>query len=64
MLAKVTNKQQYKDKIKGYVDYLMNNQQKTPKGLLYIDMWGPLRHAANAAFIMFEVNTNLNCQYL
>ena len=64
LLAKLTNKQQYKDAIKGYVDYLINNQQKTPKGLLYIDQWGTLRHAANAAFIMLEVNTHLFYQYM
>nr|AGP76418.1 endo-beta-1,4-glucanase [Nasutitermes sp. NpEG] len=52
LLAKLTNKQEYKDTVQAYVDYLINNQQKTPMGLLYIDMWGSLRHAANAAFIM------------
>ena len=64
LLANLTNKQQYKDKIKGWVDYLFNNQRKTPKGLLYLDMWGTLRHAANAALIMLKVNTHLCCQYL
>lgn len=54
LLAKLTNKQDYKDAITGYVDYLINNQQKTPKGLLYIDQWGTLRHAANAALIMLQ----------
>nr|1KS8_A Chain A, Endo-b-1,4-glucanase [Nasutitermes takasagoensis]1KSC_A Chain A, Endo-b-1,4-glucanase [Nasutitermes takasagoensis]1KSD_A Chain A, Endo-b-1,4-glucanase [Nasutitermes takasagoensis] len=54
LLAKLTNKQAYKDTVQSYVNYLINNQQKTPKGLLYIDMWGTLRHAANAAFIMLE----------
>nr|AGP76409.1 endo-beta-1,4-glucanase 2 [Hospitalitermes bicolor] len=54
LLAKLTNKQEYKDNIQSYVNYLIYNQQKTPKGLLDIDMWGTLRHAANAAFIMLE----------
>jgi len=54
VLAKLTNKQEYKDTIRGYVDNLINNQRKTPKGLLYIDMWGTLRHAANAALIMLQ----------
>nr|AGP76397.1 endo-beta-1,4-glucanase [Amitermes dentatus] len=54
LLAKLTNKQEYKDTIQSYVNYLINKQQKTPKGLLYIDKWGTLRHAANAAFIMLE----------
>jgi hypothetical protein len=55
LLAKLTNKQQYKDTIKGNVDHLINNQQKTPKGLLFLDIWGSLRHASNAALIMLQV---------
>nr|AGP76434.1 endo-beta-1,4-glucanase 1 [Sphaerotermes sphaerothorax] len=54
LLAKLTNKQEYKDAIKSYVDYLINAQKKTPKGLLYIDVWGTLRHAANAAFVVLQ----------
>jgi hypothetical protein len=57
-LAKLTNKQQYKDSIKAYVDYLINDQQKTPKGLLFLDLWGSLGLAANSALIMLEVNTH------
>jgi len=64
LLAKLTNQQGYKDAISGYVNYLINNQQKTPKGLLYISEWGTLRYAANAAFIMLEVNTHLFYQYM
>nr|CAD54730.1 beta-1,4-endoglucanase [Mastotermes darwiniensis] len=51
LLAKITGKQAYKDKVKGYCDYISGSQQKTPKGLVYIDKWGSLRMAANAAYI-------------
>nr|AGS32241.1 endo-beta-1,4-glucanase [Coptotermes gestroi] len=54
LLARLTKKQEYRDTVQGYVDYLINNQQKTPKGLLYIDQWGTLRHAANAALIILQ----------
>jgi hypothetical protein len=64
LLAKLTNKQQYKNTIKGNVDYLINNQQKTHKGLLYLDIWGSLRHASNAALIMLQVTSTYNFQYL
>jgi len=64
LLAKLTNKQEYKDPIKDFVDYLINEQQKTPKGLLFLDDWGSLRLAANAALIMLQVNNNLCCQYM
>nr|AGP76427.1 endo-beta-1,4-glucanase 1 [Rhynchotermes bulbinasus] len=54
LLAKLTNKQEYKDNSSSYMNYLINDQQKTPKGLLYLDKWGTLRLAANAAFIMLQ----------
>jgi len=46
------------------MDYLINDQQKTPKGLLFLDEWGSLRLAANAALIMLQVNNNLCFQYM
>nr|AAU20853.2 endogenous cellulase [Reticulitermes flavipes] len=54
LLAKLTSKQAYKDKVQGYVDYLISSQKKTPKGLVYIDQWGTLRHAANSALIALQ----------
>jgi len=38
------------------MDYLINDQQKTPKGLLFLGEWGSLRLAAHAALIMLQVN--------
>jgi len=46
------------------VDYLINDQEKTPKGLLYLNEWGSLGIAANSALIKLQVNTHLYCQYL
>ena len=62
LVAKLTNKQEYKDKIKGYVDYLISSQMKTPNGLEYIDQWGTLRHAANSALIALQVNNHFSLQ--
>jgi len=59
LLAKLTNKQQYKDSITAYVEYLINDQEKTPKGLLFLDVWGSLGLAANSALIMLQVNIHL-----
>jgi hypothetical protein len=64
LLAKLTNKQEYINSIRGHLDFYINNQQKTPKGLLFFDIWGSLRHAANAALLMLQVSTQLCCQYL
>ena len=63
LLAKLTSKQAYKDKVQGYVDYLISSQKKTPKGLVYIDQWGTLRHAANSALIALQVNNHFGLQY-
>ena len=46
------------------MDYLINDQQKTPKGLIFLDEWGSLRLAANAALIMLQVNTHLFYKYM
>ncbi|XP_066992897.2 endoglucanase E-4 [Anabrus simplex] len=54
LLAEATGKQTYKDKLKGYCDYLVNGQQRTPKGLLFLGQWGSLRNAANVAFILMK----------
>jgi hypothetical protein len=64
LLAKLTKKQEYINSVKGYMDYLINDQQKTPKGLLFLDIWGSLRLAANAALLMLQVNNHLYFQYL
>jgi hypothetical protein len=54
LLARLTNRQEYITAIRRDVDHLINNQRRTPKGLLFIDRWGTLRHAANAAFIILR----------
>jgi hypothetical protein len=56
LLAKLTNKQQYKDDAQRWLDYWtvgVNGQQikYTPGGLAWLDQWGSLRYAANTAFI-------------
>jgi len=54
LLARLTNRQQYLDAVRRDADHLINNQRRTPRGLLYIDRWGTLRHAANAAFFLLQ----------
>jgi hypothetical protein len=57
LLAQLTKKPEYINSIKGHLDYYINEQQKTPKGLLFFELWGSLRLAANAALLMLQVNT-------
>ncbi|XP_045614932.1 uncharacterized protein [Procambarus clarkii] len=43
----------YATDIQAYIEYLKNEATYTPKGLVYLDTWGPNRHAANVAFLFF-----------
>ncbi|XP_045614938.2 uncharacterized protein [Procambarus clarkii] len=42
---------QYETALKAFLDYLKNDAKYTPKGLVFLDMWGSNRHAANVAFL-------------
>ena len=54
MMAKLTNDTLYKTAVKAFCDSKVN-QPKTPKGLLFINTWGSLRHASNIAYICLQV---------
>ena len=45
----------YKASIDAFVSYLLNDARYTPKGLIYVNKWGTLRHAANMAHICAQV---------
>ena len=42
-----------------FCDFTVNYQKKTPKGLVYIDKFGTLCHAANVAFVCLQVTISL-----
>lgn len=50
ILARILGDQKYKDSVKAHCDYWVYSERKTPRGLVFINDWGSLRHAANAAF--------------
>lgn len=50
ILARILGDQKYKDSAKAHCDNWVYSERRTPKGLVYINDWGSLRHAANAAF--------------
>nr|AXQ39851.1 beta-1,4-endoglucanase [Mastotermes darwiniensis] len=54
LLAKLTGKQVYKEKVQSFCDYMVNSQQKTPQGLVFIYDWGSLRAAANVVYICLQ----------
>jgi endoglucanase len=51
LMAKITGEANYKADAEKFTDYLRSTAPKTPKGMVYLDQWGPARHAASAAFI-------------
>src|SRR5579862_3201849 len=58
LLAKLTNKQQYRDDAERWLDfwsvgYHGEHVKYTPGGLAWLDQWGSLRYAANTAFLAF-----------
>ncbi|KAK8407660.1 hypothetical protein O3P69_002307 [Scylla paramamosain] len=42
---------QYKTALNTFLTFLKNDAKYTPDGLVFLDMWGANRHAANVAFI-------------
>lgn len=50
IMARIIGDQKYKTAAQQNCDYWMNRSRRTPKGLVLINEWGSLRHAANAAF--------------
>ncbi len=59
LYAQITGKQEWIDHISRHLKYWMNEDSKkfsagyTEDGLAYLMNWGPLRHAANTAWISF-----------
>nr|BAL60587.1 cellulase [Neomysis intermedia] len=51
LLTDLTGSNKYKDLLTKWTNDMMNKPQ-SPGGMVYIDQWGTLRHAANVAFVM------------
>ena len=50
MMYKITGDSQYLQKFNTFKTTI-NNGSKTPGGMWFIQQWGSVRHAANAAFL-------------
>jgi endoglucanase len=55
LLGQLTGKNEYLDAAKAFCDFTVHYQKRTPKGLVYIDKFGTLCHAANVAFVCLQV---------
>ncbi|KAJ9588697.1 hypothetical protein L9F63_018011, partial [Diploptera punctata] len=47
-------KVKYYNRVEEYCDYLINDEKRTPKGLVFISEWGSLPSVAMASFICLE----------
>ncbi|XP_043267756.1 endoglucanase E-4-like isoform X2 [Venturia canescens] len=54
LLAQLTGQPEYQNAARAFCDFSVHQQKRTPKGLLYIDKFGTLCHAANVAFVCLE----------
>lgn len=60
LLAKLVGSDKYKTQVQKYAAYVRTSAPKSPKGMVYLDQWGPLRHAANAALMALQVRASFN----
>lgn len=47
---------QYEEALKEFLRFVQEDAPYTPEGLVFLDIWGSNRHAANVAFIAFWVS--------
>lgn len=62
LLAKIDGSVQYVNAARTFCDWVVNEAPKTPKGLVFLSLWGSLRHAANVAYVCLQAS-NLNETY-
>jgi hypothetical protein len=55
LMAKISGDEKYKTATQAYCDWVVNDAPKSAKGMVYLDQWGPLRHASNVAWICLQV---------
>ena len=54
LMAQLTQEQPYVNKAVSFCNKMADTQTKTPKGLVWIQQWGPLRHSSNVALACLE----------
>lgn len=62
LMAKITQKQIYRQQTENFCNYVSRQAPKTPKGLVFIAPWGSLRYASNVAFLCLQVRKIQLCR--
>ncbi len=55
LMFELTGDAKYKACVDSFMNYLLYQAQYTPKGLIFIQEWGSLRHASNVAHACAQV---------
>ncbi len=55
LLAQITGQAKFVEAVQSFCDFSIEEQTRTPKGLVYIEKFGTLCHAANIAFLCLQV---------
>lgn len=63
LLAQLTRQPEYMEAAQAFCDFTVDYQKRTPKGLVYIDKFGTLCHAANVAFVCLQVFMSILHRY-
>ena len=61
-MYQLTGEDSYKQKMNQWLQGI-NNLQKTPNGMYFIQQWGSARHAANVAFILALMKDDFESTY-
>ena len=56
LLLDLTSNAKYKTLVDNFMNYVFNQAQYTPNGLIFINQWGSLRHASNVAHACAQVS--------
>ena len=62
LMYQLTGEDTYKQKMSQWLQAI-NNVQKTPNGMYFIQQWGSARHAANVAFILALMKDDFDSTY-
>lgn len=54
LLAKIDGSDQYLNAARAFCDWFVYDAPRTPKGLVFISLWGSLRHISNVVYLCLQ----------
>lgn len=63
LLAKIDGSVQYVNAARDFCDWFVYNAPRTPNGLVFISVWGSLRHISNVVYLCLQAaNIGINTE--